>query len=94
VIGVQAVYRSSPLPTPDSPLPQLMEWKEIAGNWVLVPQKQIGIVHFLGGAFVATAPQLTYRWLLEQLAAENYVVVATPFVNTLDHTAIARSVRF
>jgi Protein of unknown function (DUF1350) len=69
-----------------------MEWKEIAGNWVLVPQKQIGIVHFLGGAFVATAPQLTYRWLLEQLAAENYVVIATPFVNTLDHTAIARSV--
>ncbi|NHC36595.1 DUF1350 family protein [Scytonema millei] len=69
-----------------------MEWKEIAGNWVLVPHKQIGIVHFLGGAFVATAPQLTYRWLLEQLAEEHYVVVATPFVNTLDHTAIARSV--
>ena len=80
------------LPTPYSPLPTFMEWKEIAGNWVLIPQKQIGIVHFLGGAFVATAPQLTYRWLLEQLAAENYVVIATPFVNTLDHTAIARSV--
>lgn len=69
-----------------------MDWKEISGNWVLIPRHPIGIVHFLGGAFVAAAPQLTYRWLLEQLAAKNYAVVATPFVNTLDHAAIAQSV--
>lgn len=68
-----------------------MEWKEIAGNWVLVPRHPVGIIHFLGGAFVATAPQLTYRWLLEQLGQE-YAVVATPFVNTLDHAAIAETV--
>lgn len=69
-----------------------MNWQEISGNWVLIPRRPIAIVHFLGGAFVATAPQLTYRWLLEQLAAGGYAVVATPFVNTLDHTAIAKSV--
>lgn len=69
-----------------------MNWQEISGNWVLIPRHPIAIVHFLGGAFVATAPQLTYRWLLEQLAAKGYAVVATPFVNTLDHTAIAKSV--
>ena len=69
-----------------------MDWQEISGNWVLIPQHPIGIVHFLGGAFVATAPQLTYRWLLEQLAEQNYAVVATPFINTLDHAAIARTV--
>ncbi|MFN6569790.1 hypothetical protein A6770_14290 [Nostoc minutum NIES-26] len=69
-----------------------MDWKEIRGNWVIIPQNPIGIIHFLGGAFVATAPHLTYRWLLEQLAAKGYVVIATPFVNTLDHIAIAKSV--
>ncbi len=69
-----------------------MNWKEISGNWVLVPQNPIGIIHFLGGAFVAAAPHLTYRWLLEQLASKGYVVVATPFVNTIDHSAIAKSV--
>jgi len=69
-----------------------MEWKEISSNWVLIPRHPIGIVHFLGGAFVAAAPQLTYRWLLEQVAAQGYVVVATPFVNTLDHALIAKSV--
>ncbi|MBD2776457.1 DUF1350 family protein [Iningainema tapete] len=69
-----------------------MDWKEISGNWVLIPRNPIGIIHFLGGAFVATAPHLTYRHLLEQLANKGYVVVATPFVNTLDHSAIAKSV--
>lgn len=69
-----------------------MDWQEISGSWVLIPQHPIGVVHFLGGAFVATAPQLTYRWLLEQLGRQNYAVVATPFVNTLDHSAIAGNV--
>ncbi|MBO3463001.1 DUF1350 family protein [Aetokthonos hydrillicola Thurmond2011] len=69
-----------------------MNWKEISGNWVLVPRNPIGIIHFLGGAFVATAPHLTYRWLLEQLANKGYVIIATPFVNTIDHIAIAKTV--
>ena len=69
-----------------------MDWQEISGNWVLIPPRPSAIVHFLGGAFVATAPQLTYRWLLEELAGQGYAVVATPFVNTLDHVAIARDV--
>ncbi|MDB9318607.1 DUF1350 family protein [Nodularia spumigena] len=69
-----------------------MDWKEIRGNWVLIPPKPIGIIHFLGGAFVATAPHLTYRWLLEQLANKGYVIIATAFVNTLDHVAIAKTV--
>ncbi|MBW4471209.1 MAG: DUF1350 family protein [Stenomitos rutilans HA7619-LM2] len=69
-----------------------MDWQEISGNWVLVPPRPTAIVHFLGGAFVATAPHVTYRRFLEQLATQGYVIVATPFVNTFDHTAIAKSV--
>lgn len=69
-----------------------MDWQEIFGNWVLVPPRPIAIVHFLGGAFVATIPQLTYRSLLEHLAEQGFVVIATPFVNTFDHVAIAQQV--
>lgn len=69
-----------------------MDWQEVAGSWVLIPPRPTGIVHFLGGAFVATAPQVTYRWLLEQLGRRGYAAIATPFVNTLNHTAIAREV--
>ncbi|MDJ0843826.1 DUF1350 family protein [Crocosphaera sp.] len=69
-----------------------MEWQEISGSSVLVPRHPIAIIHFLGGAFVGTAPNFTYRWLLEELAKEGYAIIATPFVNTFDHLAIARSV--
>jgi len=69
-----------------------MEWLEISGNWVLLPRRPIGIIHFLGGAFVATLPHLSYRRLLEFLAQQGYLVIATPFVNTFEHTAIAETV--
>lgn len=69
-----------------------MIWQGSAGSWYLIPVQPVGIVHFLGGAFVGTAPQLTYKWLLEQLADAGYAVITTPFVNTFDHLAIARQV--
>jgi hypothetical protein len=69
-----------------------MDWRDVAGNWIVVPPRPKAIVHFLGGAFVAAAPHVTYRMLLESLAEAGYAVVATPFVNTFDHVAIARQV--
>ena len=66
-----------------------MYWQEVSGNWFLVPERPRAIIHFLGGAFVAAAPHLTYRWLLEALYQEGYAVISTPFINTFDHGAIA-----
>jgi len=66
-------------------------WVERSGNFVLRPQASgsggsgvkpappLGVIHFLGGAFVGAAPHLTYRYLLESLAEAGYVVVATPY---------------
>ena len=70
-----------------------MYWREYSGSWVLIPSNPLGIVHFLGGAFVATAPHITYRWLLEELGKQGYIIVATSFLNTLDHKAIAVNVQ-
>ncbi|QQE65575.1 hypothetical protein GFS31_22630 [Leptolyngbya sp. BL0902] len=67
-------------------------WQEVTGNWILMPPRPRGIIHFLGGAFVAAAPSVTYRWLLENLASQGYIIVATPFINTFDHEAIAEEV--
>jgi Protein of unknown function (DUF1350) len=68
-------------------------WQEVAGNWVWWPDRPIAIIHFLGGAFVAGAPRLTYGRLLERLGQAGYGIVATPFVNrSLDHEAIATEV--
>ncbi len=70
-----------------------MGWQEFSGSWVLIPPNPLGIIHFLGGAFVATAPHITYRWLLEELSKQGYIVIATSFLNTLDHKAIAVNVQ-
>ena len=69
-----------------------MEWREVAGNWIWVPPQPRAIIHFLGGAFVAAAPYLTYKLLLEAIGRQGYAIVATPFVNTFDHQAIAKEV--
>jgi hypothetical protein len=69
-----------------------MEWREISGSWVLIPPQPMALIHFLGGAFVGTAPTVTYRGLLTQLAQQGYGIIATPFLNTFDHQAIARTV--
>ena len=70
-----------------------MKCEEISGNWVFFPSRKIiGIIHFLGGAFVATAPQISYRSILEQICQAGFIVVATPFINTFNHFNIARDV--
>jgi Protein of unknown function (DUF1350) len=69
-----------------------MDWQEISGNWVLVPPRPVAIVHFLGGAFIAAAPHVTYLRLLEFLAGQGYAIIATPFINTFNHIEIAESV--
>lgn len=69
-----------------------MAWREVAGNWLWIPPQPIAIIHFLGGAFVASAPSVTYKLLLETLGQHGYLIVATPFVNTFDHRAIAKDV--
>jgi hypothetical protein len=69
-----------------------MEWREVSGNWLWIPPQPRAIIHFLGGAFVAAAPNLTYKLLLEALGRRGYLIVATPFINTFDHRAIAQEV--
>ena len=65
-------------------------WQEKYGNFILKPTnsngtKPIGVIHFLGGAFAGAAPHLTYRYLLENLANEGYVIITTPYRLELDH---------
>jgi len=69
------------------------DWRQIEQNWILAPKHPKAVVHFLGGAFFAAAPHITYRRLLEAIAAQGYVVVATPFLNSsFDHRQIATEI--
>ncbi|KAL9188865.1 hypothetical protein ACHAXT_011355 [Thalassiosira profunda] len=65
-------------------------WESLHGNYILRPppgQQPRALIHFLGGALVGAAPQLTYRYLLERLSSRGYLVVATPYQLSFDHLA-------
>lgn len=66
-------------------------WQELHGNFLLRPSPSQGppraLLHFLGGAIVGAAPQVTYRYMLERLANEGFLVVATPYNLSFDHLA-------
>lgn len=70
-------------------------WIESQGNYILKPKsdlKPYGVIHFIGGAFAGAAPHLTYKYLLECLVEEGYLVVATPYRLELDYVQICDSI--
>ena len=84
----------STAPTIDLPLHKSMgaigDWEEIHGNWILSPkidndEPPRALLHFLGGAIVGAAPHITYRYVLERLAENGYLIVATPYNLSFDH---------
>ena len=83
------------------------KWQEQSGNFVLKPDADstfnqgnkggtlkppLGVIHFLGGAFVGAAPHLSYRYILEGLVDAGYVVVATPYRLNFDYVEICDSI--
>ena len=68
-------------------------WVERSGNFLLLPlnedgfeiRQPVGVIHFLGGAFVGAAPHITYRYLLEALNSAGYIIVATPYRLDMDY---------
>ncbi|XP_024382279.1 uncharacterized protein [Physcomitrium patens] len=51
-----------------------------------------GVIHFIGGAFIGAAPDVIYSVLIELLAKEGYLIVATPFSLSFDHTVSAQGI--
>jgi hypothetical protein len=79
-------------------IPEESGWELVEDCWVLPsgtkdkPEDPKAIVHFIGGAFAGASPQLTYRYLLEQLASRGFFVIATPFETNFEHLRIADDV--
>ncbi len=45
------------------------------------------LIHFLGGAIVGAAPDISYRYILERLAQKGFLIVATPYTLSFDYIA-------
>mmetsp|Transcript_21825 Transcript_21825/g.33574 ORF Transcript_21825/g.33574 Transcript_21825/m.33574 type:complete len:448 (-) Transcript_21825:99-1442(-) len=67
------------------------DWEpSVGGSYILVPpgglrRGSTQVVHFLGGAFLGAASQLTYRYLCERISNSGYVVIATPYRLSFDY---------
>ena len=66
-------------------------WRQIGAIWQLKPAKPWGQIDFIGGSYLAATPQVSYRRLLEDLAATGLVVHAWSYVPGFDHQSQARS---
>jgi SAM-dependent methyltransferase len=53
----------------------MARWRQLGDLWLLEPIGACsGTLQFIGGSYLAATPQLSYRRLLESLAARGYVV--------------------
>ncbi|MFM8525913.1 MAG: DUF1350 family protein [Cyanobacteriota bacterium] len=69
-----------------------MEWRQQGELWVLEPEGGArgkgpanGLIEFIGGSYLAATPQLSYRRLLEDLAARGWMIHAWSYVPGFDH---------
>lgn len=65
-------------------------WRQRGSLWCLEPRGSgRGLVEFIGGSYLAATPQLSYRRLLEDLAAAGWAVRAWSYVPGFDHQSQA-----
>ena len=68
------------------------EWRQENGVWQLLPAAAPrGWLQFVGGSYLATTPQLSYRRLLEALAQRQWAIQAWSYVPGFDHQAQANA---
>ncbi len=64
----------------------MTHWRQRGDIWQLEPGgAPRGCVEFIGGSYLAATPQLSYRRLLEALAARGWLVRAWSYVPGFDH---------
>lgn len=65
------------------------KWEELEDNFILRPPIEQGppraVIHFLGGALVGASPHISYRYVLERLAEQGFLIIATPYHLSFDH---------
>ncbi len=67
----------------------MTRWRRHGQVWCLWPSNPIGLIEMIGGSYLATTPQISYRRLLEELSLENLAIHAWGYLPALDHQSQA-----
>ena len=62
----------------------MAKWRQLGAIWQLRPAEPTGLIEFIGGSYLAATPQISYRRLLEELAADGLAVHAWAYVPGFD----------
>ncbi|KAH7296112.1 hypothetical protein KP509_26G009300 [Ceratopteris richardii] len=55
-------------------------------------RKPRALIHFIGGAFIGAVPEVTYSFFIDLLRQQDYLIIATPYNVTFEHTIAAKLV--
>ncbi|CAA0812023.1 Protein of unknown function (DUF1350 [Striga hermonthica] len=55
-------------------------------------RKPKALIKFLGGAFIGAVPEVTYRYFLELMASEGYLIISVPYNVTFNHEQVSREI--
>ncbi len=68
----------------------MSRWLQQGDLWILEPETAcLGLIEFIGGSYLSASPQLSYRRLLEALAAIGWQIHAWSYLPAFDHQAQA-----
>lgn len=67
----------------------MTHWRQVGSIWCLWPAKPIGLIELIGGSYLSTTPQISYKRLLESLETKCLAVHAWGYLPGLDHQALA-----
>ncbi len=60
-------------------------WRLLENTWCIWPSKPKGIVEMIGGSYLASSPQISYKTLLEGLFEKNLAVHTWRYLPGFDH---------
>tara|TARA_B100000131_G_scaffold305484_1_gene331517 strand:+ start:149 stop:880 length:732 start_codon:yes stop_codon:yes gene_type:complete len=63
----------------------MSKWKLIEGTWCMWPAKPKGIIEIIGGSYLASAPHISYKRLIEGLFKKNLAIHAWRYIPSFDH---------
>jgi hypothetical protein len=70
-------------------MPTKLNFEPVSSSWLALHPEPKGVIQFIGGTFFGLLPTVSYRYLLRELFAAGYTVIALPFRVTFNHWSVA-----
>ncbi len=67
----------------------MINWRKINNIWCIWPSRPIGVIEMIGGSYLSTTPQISYRRLLEGFFNKGFAIHAFEYIPGFDHQRLS-----